>query len=444
VNTQFGDDMERGVYGFRGFKFRTLFYRHGYTVHYAEHVVDPRDGREKLVMADPHNRFSVVIYDVGKGVIEEELVVPGKSIPNPHVAHILLEDVSVIGGKAGDIVCADREGRWVLIDRDEKRVKWSLSLEDTAWPHDIVPIEEGFIVTDYGSGGEGGFVRKVDFNGVTKWSLPMSGAAKVSRIFGSTASGIHSNSFGGDYIVAQNSDVGGVYELDDEGRVVWKCPKSYGEVNSIWLFKPHSAFRLGLAEASGNLTIVGLEAGGGIVAIDYYCRPRWGVTSTYSHIPVLHYRPSTYGLLETTHVFPTLWGTVGAIDWRGYAGSAVIEIVEVPRTPLTWVLALGIDPGDGVWLDPPLEVLDREFVAMDLVNSGEAKVRWSLHVTRQPALIESKHSVKWQLYSSGIVEPGSVQSIELDNRRNMFTFARVYVEKVSGGRAALSIFVVWL
>jgi len=436
--------MEHVVHGFGGFKFRVLFYRHGYAIHYAEHVVDPRDGREKLVMADPHNRFSVVIYDVIKGAVEEELTVPGKTIPNPHTAHLLLDDIPAIGGKAGDILCTDRESRWVLIDRDEKRVKWSLSLEDAEWPQDIVPVEEGFIISDYGSGGSGGFVRKVSFDGAIKWSLPIGNAAKISKIFGATASGIHSNSFGGDYIVAQNSDIGSVYEIDENGRVVWRCPKGYGEANSIWLYKPHSAFRLGLAEAGGNLTVVGLEAGGGVIAIDYNCRPRWGIASTYSHIPTLHYRPSTYGLFETTHVFPTLWGTIGAVDWRGYAGSAVIEVLEFPRKPLTWILALGIDPGNGMWLDPPLEILDRESVAMDIVNDGETQVRWGLYVTRQPALIELKHRVRWQLYSSGISDPGSVQSIELDNRRKMFTFARLRAEKVGSGRSSITIFVVWL
>jgi len=436
--------MKRTVFDFRGFKFRILFYKHGYAVHYAEHVVDLRDGREKLVMADPHNRFSVIVYDVVKGVVEEEIPVPGKTLPNPHTAHLLLEDVPVVNGKAGDILCVDRDGRWVLIDRDEKKVKWSLSLSDAEWPHDIIPVEGGFVVTDYGAGGSGGFVRKVSFSGATLWSLPMSNAAKISKIFSSTASSIHGSSFGGDYIVVQNSVVGRVYEVSDDGRIVWRCPRGYGETNSTWLFKPHSAFRLGLAELGGNLTVVGLEAGGGIIAVDRNCRPVWGVTSAYSHIPAPYYKPSAYGLFETTHVFPTLWGTIGAVDFMGYAGSAVIEIVEVPKAPLAWILALGVDPGNGMWLDPPLEILDRESIAIDIVNHGEAKAKWSLYVTRQPALVELEQNIAWQLYSSSIVEPGSVQSIELNNKRRLFTYARLYLEKVGNGRGALSVFVVWL
>ncbi|MEM4031639.1 MAG: hypothetical protein QXO28_06455, partial [Ignisphaera sp.] len=314
---------------------------------------------------------------------------------------------------------------------------------DSEWPHDIIHVDGGFIVTDYGSGGYGGFVRRVRYDGETVWNIPLNNAAKISRIFGSTASGIHTNSFGGDFLVAQNADLGVIYELDADGEIVWKCPKSGNTTNSIWLFKPHSAFRMGLAEAGGNLTVVGLEAGGGIVAIDYNCRPRWGITSAYSHIPSPHYTPSSYGLLETTHVFPTLWGSIGAVDWRGYAGSQVIEVVEIPKKPLTWILALGIDPGNGVWLDPPLEILDREFIAMDIVNNGDAKIRWSLYVTRKPALIELPNNY-WVLHSSGNVEEHSTQSIELDNKRALYTFARLKLEKVTSGKASVSIFVAWL
>ncbi|MEL9940389.1 MAG: hypothetical protein QW348_06515 [Ignisphaera sp.] len=103
-------------------------------------------------MADPHNRFSVIIYDIERNSIEE-FAVPGKSIPNPHLAHMLLEDIPRIGGVAGDLICPDRDGRWVLIDRDSGKIKWVLHLSDSEWPHDILHVDGGFIVTDYGSGG---------------------------------------------------------------------------------------------------------------------------------------------------------------------------------------------------------------------------------------------------------------------------------------------------
>jgi len=41
----------------------------------------------------------------------------------------------------------------------------------------------------------------------------------------------------------------------------------------FWPFTPHSAFRIGVAELGGQLTIVGFEAGGGIVALDRDCDP---------------------------------------------------------------------------------------------------------------------------------------------------------------------------
>ncbi len=415
-----------------GFKFRILFYKPGYTPHYAEHIIDPKDNREKLVMADPHNRFSVIIYDIAKEFIEEEIKVPGGFIPNPHTAHIAIEEIPAINVEPGDILCSDRAGRWILIDRDSHEVKWSLALDDSEWPQDILPSSDGkgVIVTDYGASGYGGFVRKVFFNGVTVWSIPIFGAAKISRVFGSTTSGIHSNSFGGNYIVVQNGVFSGIYELDEEGSIVWQCPKGVGSTNNFWLFKPHSAFRIGLAESGGNLTVVGLEAGGGIVAIDYFCRPRWGVMSTYTIYPIHYYRPSRYGLMETSHVFPTLRGTVAAVDWRGYAGSIVIELLEIPKAPLSWLLAWDLDPGPrGIWLDPPLEVLDFDFITITLVNIGENSVKWRLYASAQPILMEEYFDSIWRNISSGILNGGDTISIEVDNRVKRYAFLRLRVER---------------
>ncbi|MEL9940392.1 MAG: hypothetical protein QW632_04210 [Ignisphaera sp.] len=56
-------------------------------------------------------------------------------------------------------------------------------------------------------------MRRVRYDGETVWNIPLANAAKISRIFGSAASGIHSNSFGGDFLVVQNADLGAVYEL---------------------------------------------------------------------------------------------------------------------------------------------------------------------------------------------------------------------------------------
>ncbi|MEM2698588.1 MAG: hypothetical protein QXF17_04630 [Ignisphaera sp.] len=425
--------MEFGnVVNIAGFKFRILFYKPGYTPHYAEHVTDPRDGREKLVLADPHNRFSTIIYDTVRGVIEDEIKIVDGRIPNPHTAHMVMEKIPAINAEPGDILCPDRSGRWVVIDRDSHRIKWSLLMDDSEWPHDILPSSDGrgIVVTDYGAGGYGGFVRKVLFNGTTIWNVPMFKAAKISKVFGSIASGMHTSSFGGNYIVAQNNDIAGVYEIDENGYIVWQCPKEIGSSNNFWPFKPHSAFRVGLAEAGGNLTIIGLEAGGGIVAIDYFCRPRWGIMSVYSIYPTLYYKPSRYGLMETTHVFPTLRGTVAAVDWRGYSGSMIIELLEIPRTPLSWILSWDLDPGPrGVWLDPPLEVLDFDFIVVSLTNIGNGPVKWHLYASMQPILTEEHFDNLWRSIAIGTLGGGDTVSIEVDNRMKRYTFLRLRVDR---------------
>ncbi|MCS7111718.1 MAG: hypothetical protein N3E36_07360 [Sulfolobales archaeon] len=430
-----------------GFKFRILFYKHGYTPHYAEHVIDPRDNREKLVMADPHGTFSIIVYDTTKGIIEDEIKVSGGLIPNPHTAHMLMNRVPEINAEPGDILCSDRAGRWVLIDRDSHRIKWNLALDDSEWPHDIVLSSDGksVIVTDYGVGGYGGFVRKVTLNSKTLWNIPMFGAAKISRIFGSTASGIHTNSFGGNYVVAQNGVLSGIYEIDEDGSIVWQCPKGIGSTNNSWLFKPHSAFRVGLAEASGNLTVVGFEAGGGIVAIDYFCRPRWGIMSTYTVYPIPYYRPSRYGLMETTHVFPTLSGTIAAVDWRGYAGSMIIELLEIPKAPLSWVLSWDLDPGpEGIWLDPPIEVLDFDSITLTLINVGDSSIKWKLYASTQPLLTEEDFNNLWHSVSAGLLDGGDVALIEVDNRVKRYAFLRLRVDRgVEGVPSKVRAIITW-
>jgi len=51
------------IYDYSGLKLRLIFSRWRYAPHYVEEVTDPLDNRVKLVMADPHIRHSVYIYD---------------------------------------------------------------------------------------------------------------------------------------------------------------------------------------------------------------------------------------------------------------------------------------------------------------------------------------------------------------------------------------------
>ncbi len=82
-------------------------------------------------------------------------------------------------------------------------------------------------------------------------------------------------------------------------------------------------------------------------------------------------------------------------------------------------------------------------IAMDIINSGDTKIKWGLYVTRRPTLIELFNDY-WILHSSGDLDGHSMQSIEIDNKRALYTFARLKLEKVASGKASVSVFVTWL
>jgi len=425
------------IVGYGGFKFRILFYKYGYTPHYAEHIVDPIDGREKLVLAIPHttpSRGKVVILDLEDGRVEWEVSVPEGPVFNPHMAHMISEinpltgswvDVATsMGLELGDVVAPSRDNSWVVFDRRTKAVKRVVKPGfDARWVHDIIPSVngDGFIVSDYGVG-----FYKIRFDGSTVWGpLIGSGAAKISFIE-STTPNWHSPSFGGRYLLVRNRDVEGVYEVDDSGNVVWRCASSPGGVNVFWPFTPHSAFRTGVAELGGQLTIVGFEAGGGIVALDRDCRPRWGVMKGFSVTPSTAYRPTSFGLLETTHVFPTLRGTIGFIDWGGKYGSVVGEILEIPYHQTLWfILAQDHDPGDA-WheYNPPIEVGEwRETKIVISANPG-GPLEYAIYGTNIPYIHGS--SAKWKQIARGTVNPEDY--LEVDVSGNTFI-------KITGRRA---------
>jgi len=419
--------------GFGDFEYNILFYKYGYMPHFAEHVVDPRDGREKLMMADPHIRRSAFIYDLRNREIEWEFTVPGTTMSsNPHVARMLLEDVPDIGAEAGDIICADRDNRWILIDRDKKEVKWTLTQPDADWAHDILLAKDkaGFIITNYGED----FVRKVGFDGSVIWERADIGdPAKISVVEGTTTSGGHSNSFGGDYLVAGNWESTGVYELrDSDGEIVWRAG-AFGGLNVFFTMKPHSAFRLGLVELEGNLTVIGFEAGGGIVAIDRNCRPRWGFMKPQTDgFPKWIYRPTTYGLMETFHVFPTLWGTVGAVDASGKWASKVIEITHWPRKTTLWFcLAQDHDPGDeGTYYDPPLETFEWDEVYITFINRGENPLDYEIRGTKMMFLIEGDWPSHWDMVDYGTVDSGAIKNVIVDSK---WVALRVFGKRTTAG-----------
>jgi hypothetical protein len=371
---------------FDGFRFRVLFNKHGYTPHHAEHFVE--NGCEKLLMADPHSRRAVIVYNLDEKRIEWEWAVKGDKISaNPHIVRVLSDDLPELGASRGNLMLADRNNEWVFVEAGTGEVQSKLTLPDVKWAHDILlsKNKDGFIVTDYFAE----FIRKIDFKGKVLWRHDDFGPmAKVSVIEGATASAGHSNSLGGDYLAVRNSAPYGVFEIKDEdGKIVESIPRGPGTLNNFWCYAPHSAFRKAIAEQFGNLTVIGFEAGGGIVALDQWQRPRWGVMKGLTDLGRPQYIPSRYGLAETTHVFPTLDGGVGAIDWSGTYSSRVIEILKWPKSTLTFLLAWDYDPGDGAFLDPPLDVMEYNEIVIGIKNEGDGTVTGKLYDTMFPIVM---------------------------------------------------------
>lgn len=421
-----------------GLRCRKLFAKHGYTPHYAEHVEDPVTGREVLVMADPHTRRSAIIYDPERGRILSEFKMGGSTITaNPHIARLIQERVPGLRARPGDIICADMDNRYVVVDRKTRRVKWSYKPPDARWSHDALLTAdlEGLIVTDYSTG----YLRRIRFDGKVVWSRNLGkGVAKLSRISGPTSSGIHSNSYGGQILVAVNQSIRGVYEVVEEnGEISWSCPPPKGSKNVTFTLKPHAAIRTGLAELGGNLTIFNQEAGGGLVAVDRDCRPRWGLMKPLSNIDGQEiYRPSSYGLYETTHVFQTLEGSLGFIDWGGAGMSTVYELLELPRGGsfhwlLAWVRRAGPRPE---FLDPPLEIAEYDVTRAHCRNYGRSPLILDLYATHS-IYVDTRESDQWRPVGSFEIPAGGWGDIDLEG------YTAVRISAKSPGETTYTIYI---
>jgi hypothetical protein len=396
---------------------RKVFAKQGYTPHYAEHVEDPVTGKPVLVMADPHSRRSAIIYDPEREKILWEYRVVGSSIKaNPHIARLIQERVPALKARPGDIICADLDNRYIVVDRRTRRVKWSYRPPDARWSHDalLTTDHDGLIITDYATG----YLRRVAFDGRILWSRNIGkGAAKLSRIYGSTASGIHGNSYGGQILVAVNQSIRGVYEVVEEnGEIVWSCPPPRGSKNVTFTLKPHSAVRTGLAELGGNITIFNQEAGGGLMAVDRDCRPRWGLMKPLTSIDGQEiYRPSSYGLYETTHVFQTLEGSIGFIDWGGASMSTVYELLELPREgSYSWMLAWARRAGSKPeFLDPPLETAEYDVTKAHCRNHGRNPVILDLYAAYS-MYADTRDSEQWRPVGSVEIPAGGWGDMDLE------------------------------
>jgi hypothetical protein len=141
------------------------------------------------------------------------------------------------------------------------------------------------------------------------------------------------------------------------------------------------------------------------------------------------YIPSRYGLMETTHVFPTLSGGVGAIDWSGNYSSRVIEILGWPKSALSFLLAWDYDPGEGVFLDPPLDVIEYDEVAISLINMGEAAVTGTLYESALPTIFTSESTgAAWSTTLARFeVAGGETRRLELPTKGR--SFLRLFLKR---------------
>ncbi|MEM2374222.1 MAG: hypothetical protein QXI11_07250 [Thermoproteota archaeon] len=383
-------------YGASGLEYKILFAKVGYTPHSAEHIIDPVDGREKLVMFDPCTRKSAIIYDVKKREIEWEYVVPGTTVrDNPHQGGMLLEDVEGFG-RAGDVYCTDRDNNIIVVDRKTKEIKFRKK------PTSFTPQ---FLVSVLKVIGNNVIALDYNANIVAKLSIPdlaevwrrtdIPHPLKTSIIVGAGRPH-HNPSFGGEYLVTANySDFeftkqGGVFELRDaDGSTAWSMPNPFPDGRGAWVGAPGSAFRLGRVEWYGGITVICGEGGGGILGVGYTGEPAWGINSSQLMRPdgSLQYYYNPYNLAEVTYVFPTLNGRIGFIAWTGVDSSIVGEIVKLPeKQTVSYVLAFNLTTTDSFVYLEPIVADGWDEVQIGIRNTGTNSLDWTVRGYMLPFL----------------------------------------------------------
>ncbi len=374
-----------GTYGFAN---EVWFSQAGYTPHYAEHVIDPLDGREKLVMADPHTRQAVFVYDLYSGDIEFEFEVPGDTIPNPHAARMLMKDVAGFG-KKGDIYCVDRDQRVIVINRQAGEVVEAFTISeangqwDPGWLHDAclsVDSEPHLILSDYNGPVDHTLAKYRISDGSLAWNNSHhSHPGKIMPIEGAHA-GLHTPDYGGDYLICVNEFHGSVWEIKDgDGSWTWARPR---DGQGPPLVAPHSAFRMGRVENAGWVTVVGTEGGGGIMAVHFTGAPLWGIGNRAGRTADgggAVYTGNVHGLAEVTHVFPTLDGRIGLIDWGAVNRANVVIMNEIPQKQhVSWRLDHNRPTADEFTFLEYVPVADWDETHIVVMNTGDNDLEWKI------------------------------------------------------------------
>jgi hypothetical protein len=443
-----------------GFEFNILFAKPGYAVHGVRNVIDPTDGREKLVLFcpggktrdtaytyDPGPYTGVFIYDLEDQRIEWSFYPPGTGArggsywDNPAEGFMLPVDIPSFGS-AGDICVFDKDWNLVVADRKTANIKFQKPLP---YPSGVTPylpygLELGvdnssIIMTDFAKN----LVMKIKVPDMTiVWTQTgITQPIKVSRIRGAHTRWCPSD-FGGDYIVAANvlmpnQSVGGAFELrDSDGAIVWQSVKS--DFSGVWVNTPGNAIRIGKIERYGNITIIGSEAGGGIVAVDYFGRPVWGFGSRrwYSIGRTWYYDTSVEYLGEMVYVFPRLNGRIGFVSWLAENMSIVGEIVRLPKHMYCdCVLAWNKATTDSyVYFDPPLRALEWKEVTLAIKNRGTNSLTWKIDLYMTPVFDDSNPDYGLVPYDERAVAGGGTDAVVFRNPYNMI---RVGVKSTTAG-----------
>jgi hypothetical protein len=66
-----------------------------------------------------------------------------------------------------------------------------------------------------------------------------------------------------------------------------------------------------------------------------------------------------------------------------------MEIVKWPRSNLSFLLAWEYDPGEGSFLDPPIDVMEYNEIAISVTNTGEAPITGTVYETALPIIFAS-------------------------------------------------------
>jgi len=372
-----------------GFDNELWFSKDGYTPHYAEHIIDPIDGKEKLIMADPHTYQGVVLYNLADKRIEWEVKVPGSTINNPHTARVLMEDVDGFGD-AGDIYCCDMDQRIIVFDRATQEIKKAITISavggqwDPNWLHEaclsVDPVPH-LILTDYNGPDGYRYAKYRISDGVLAWHKGDFGhPAKVCPIVGAHAS-LHTPDYGGDYLICSNEFHGSVWEIkDSDGTWTWARPR---DRQGPSLVSPHAAIRMGRVENVGWYTVVATESGGGLMAIHFMGAPIWGIGNRAGKSVGGDsvYTASVHGLSEITHVFPTLDGRIGIVDWGGLNRANVVIINEIPQKQhVSWQLEHEIaTTNDYSFLEHvPVADWDETHIVIKNVGGGGNQLQWKV------------------------------------------------------------------